>query len=72
MIMILINEFDLQVGTLELIGSNLGIPRNEYELMEDYVDKVVDMLRIRDVVICNKWSNTSYQVEEEYVEELYE
>lgn len=40
--------------------------------MEDYVDKVVDMLRIRDVVICNKWSNTSYQVEEEYVEELYE
>lgn len=44
--MIQINEFELTKGVIVLIGGDLGIERYEDESNDDYVDRIIEQLRI--------------------------
>ena len=44
--MIQINEMKLRGGTIELIGMDLGIKREKDEDMSEYIDRVVEELRV--------------------------
>jgi hypothetical protein len=44
--MIQVNEMKLRCGTIELIGMDLEIKREKDEDMSEYIDRVVEELRV--------------------------
>lgn len=44
--MLQINEFELRIGTLKLIGEDLGINQKDNEEESEYIDRIVETLRV--------------------------
>ena len=44
--MILINECELSIGVIKLIGEDLNIKKEINESDDDYVDKIIEQLRV--------------------------
>ena len=46
--MLQINEFELRIGTLKLIGEDLGINQKKDEEESEYIERIVEILRVNE------------------------